>query len=282
MEIGIVGLGLIGGSLAKTIKKHTEHTVYGRDLHEPVVLKAKLIDAIDGELTEERLGSCSLLILALYPDDTVRFLRENAARIRPGTIVVDCCGIKRPVCAAAFPLAKQYGFSFVGGHPMAGIEFSGFDYANGTLFEGASMILVPDPLVEIAVLDQLKTFFLSAGFGSIKLSTPEEHDHVIAYTSQLAHVLSSAYVKSPSALAHVGFSAGSFKDMTRVATLNETMWTELFLENKDYLAEEVAGLISRLQNYLDAITSEDAETLRTLLREGRERKAVLNQKELNL
>ena len=282
MEIGIVGLGLIGGSLAKTIQMHTEHTVYGRDLRQPVVLKAKLIDAIDGELTDSRIETCDLLILALYPDDTVAFLRENADRIRPGTIVVDCCGIKRPVCNAAFPLARAHGFTFVGGHPMAGIEHSGFDFAKGTLFEGASMILVPDPLVDIAVLEQLKTFFLSIGFGSIKLSTPEEHDHIIAYTSQLAHVLSSAYVKSPSALAHVGFSAGSFKDMTRVATLNETMWTELFLENKDYLAEEVAGLIERLQSYLDAISAEDAPALQALLREGRERKAVLNQKELAL
>lgn len=282
MQIGIVGLGLIGGSIAKAIKSNTAHTVYGRDLREPVVLKAKLLEAIDGELTEARISACDLLILALYPQDTVTFLQAHAAKLRPGTVVLDCCGVKRPVCSAAFPLAKQHGFTFVGGHPMAGVEFSGFDYANGALFQGASMILVPDPLVEIEVLDQLKSFFLSIGFGHIKLSTPEEHDHIIAYTSQLAHVLSSAYVKSPAALEHVGFSAGSFKDMTRVATLNEDMWTELFLENKDYLAEEIAGLIARLQGYLDAIEGGHAETLRTLLREGRERKAVLNQKEVRL
>ena len=276
MTIGIVGLGLIGGSIAKAIKENTEHTVLGFDIAPAVVCKAKLIGAIDGELTGEKLRDCDLVIIALYLEATVTYIKENAGLFKKGGIVVDCCGVKRDVCGAVEQIAAENGFTFVGGHPMAGIEFSGFEYSKKNLFEKASMIVTPYPGTHIKVIETLKKLFLKIGFNNFQITTPDEHDKMIAFTSQLAHVVSSAYVKSPAALNHKGFSAGSYKDMTRVAKLNENMWTELFLSNRDNLASEVDSLVERLQEYSGALKAGDAAGMTAMLREGRELKQQLN------
>ncbi|MBS7361208.1 MAG: prephenate dehydrogenase, partial [Oscillospiraceae bacterium] len=214
MKIAIIGLGLIGGSIAKAIKDNTDHTVYGADIQQSVVLRAKLIDAIDDELDDNKLSECDLVIIALYPEDTVKFISDKAGIIRKGSVVIDCGGVKRCICDPANRLAEENGFTFIGGHPMAGVERSGFESSFGMLFNNASMILAPSPEIDIDTLHRVKEFFLSIGFGSITIVTPEKHDRVIAYTSQLAHVLSSSYIKSPTATEHHGMSAGSFKDMT--------------------------------------------------------------------
>ena len=274
MKIGIIGLGLIGGSLAKAIKHYTKHTVLAKDIAETVVAKAKQVQAIDDELQFEQMQECDIIIIALYPNATISFLRGNAKLLR-GTTVIDCCGVKRVVQETALPIAKENGFVFIGGHPMAGTECSGFTASTANLFANASMILTPDVNVDVKLLSEVESFFLSLGFGRIQISTPDAHDRIISYTSQLAHVLSSAYVKSETAMLHSGFSAGSFLDMTRVALLNEDMWTELFLANSDNLANEAQALAERLLQYAQAIRSHDAQTLKTLLTDGRERKAFL-------
>jgi prephenate dehydrogenase len=272
MNVGVAGLGLMGGSAAKALRERTEHRVWGFDKNPDVVRTALEGGAIDAPLSGERLRLCDVLLVALYPRDAIDYVASKAPRLKKGALVVDLCGVKRPVCAALSPLAKAHGFTFVGGHPMAGIERSGYMHSDGALFSGATMILTPEPDLPPETLEKLRGFFLSLGFGSIQFSTPDEHDRIIAYTSQLAHVLSSAYIKSPAARRHRGFSAGSFQDMTRVARLNEEMWTELFLYNRAYLAGEVQALADRLSEYADAIREGDAERLRRLLREGRLRK----------
>lgn len=274
MKIAIIGLGLIGGSIAKAIKDNTDHTVYGADIQQSVVLRAKLIDAIDDELDDNKLSECDLVIIALYPEDTVKFISDKAGIIRKGAVVIDCGGVKRCICDPANRLAEENGFTFIGGHPMAGVERSGFESSFGMLFNNASMILAPSPEIDIDTLHRVKEFFLSIGFGSITIVTPEKHDRVIAYTSQLAHVLSSSYIKSPTAPEHHGMSAGSFKDMTRVATLNPKMWSELFIENKDNLVGEIDTLISHLQEYRDAINDCDSEKISALLEDGAQKKAA--------
>ena len=274
MKIAIIGLGLIGGSIAKAIKNNTDHTVYGADIQQSVVLRAKLIDAIDDELDDNKLSECDLVIIALYPEDTVKFIIDKAGIIRKGSVVIDCGGVKRCICDPANRLAEENGFTFIGGHPMAGVERSGFESSFGMLFNNASMILAPSPEIDIDTLHRVKEFFLSIGFGSITIVTPEKHDRVIAYTSQLAHVLSSSYIKSPTATEHHGMSAGSFKDMTRVATLNPKMWSELFIENKDNLVGEIDTLISHLQEYRDAINDGDSEKISALLEDGAQKKAA--------
>lgn len=274
MKIAIIGLGLIGGSIAKAIKDNTDHTVYGADIQQSVVLRAKLIDAIDDELDDNKLSECDLVIIALYPEDTVKFISDKAGIIQKGSVVIDCGGVKRYICDPANRLAEENGFTFIGGHPMAGVERSGFESSFGMLFNNASMILAPSPEIDIDTLHRVKEFFLSIGFGSITIVTPEKHDRVIAYTSQLAHVLSSSYIKSPTATEHHGMSAGSFKDMTRVATLNPKMWSELFIENKDNLVGEIDTLISHLQEYRDAINDGDSEKISALLEDGAQKKAA--------
>ncbi len=274
MTVGIVGLGLIGGSMAKSIKVRTEHTVYGIDKDNETMTMATMSGSIDAPLTEDNLKDCDLLLAALPPSALLKWAEETAPKISSNTILCDLCGVKRVICSAIAPLAQKYGFSYIGGHPMAGKELSGFANADTELFVGASMILTPDENSNIIVLDKLKSFFLSIGFGVITFSTPEEHDRIIAYTSQLAHISSSAYVKSPTAQTHMGFSAGSFNDMTRVARLDENMWTELFSANRDNLISELDTFISHLNEYMNALKANDTDSLRELLKNGRQLKAT--------
>lgn len=272
MTVGIIGLGLIGGSLAKAFKAHTDHRVLGYDCDASVNQYALLTGSIDGIATVETLADCELIMLAVYPAATVSYLTEMAPVIAPGTVVIDCGGIKRSICEKCRPLAKEHGWIFIGGHPMAGLHQSGFKYATAELYAGASMILTPEDTKDIALLEKVTGWLKAIGFGSVTVTSPEQHDEIIAFTSQLAHVVSNAYVKSPRAKVHRGFSAGSYRDLTRVARLNEVMWTELFLENRDNLSAEIGHLISSLQEYQTALQNGDAETLRALLRDGSDRK----------
>jgi len=276
LTVGIVGLGLIGGSLAKAAKENTMHTVLGMDIAQPVVLKARLLDAIDGELKPDTLKRCDILLIAIHPQDTLKFMKDNAAKFNSDGMVIDCCGIKREVCKLGAALAAKHGFTFIGGHPMAGKERSGFEHSAKTLFSRASMILTPPHDIALDKIETAKQFFLELGFGSVKLSTPDEHDRIVAYTSHLAHVLSSAFVKSEAAKLHRGFSAGSFRDMTRVATLHPGMWTELFMANRDYLSAEVENLIRNLSMYRDALKNADREEIYRLLDEGTKLKAEID------
>ena len=277
MKIGIVGLGLIGGSMARSIKTHTKHTVLGIDLKESEMKKAELVGAIDGRLTDEEIGRCEVVIIALFPAQIVKYIESHAHLFSEGTRVFDCGGVKQMVCQPLREITKSAKWKFMGGHPMAGREFSGFSYSKDDLFEQASMILTPAPEATMEDRQWAKDFFISIGFLRVRFATPEDHDEIIGYTSQMAHVVSSAYVKTPMALKHKGFSAGSFQDMTRVARLNEDMWTELFMDNREPLIREVQGMIDRMNEYRDALIDGDAKRLKQLLREGREMKEMLDE-----
>ncbi len=269
MNITIVGLGLIGGSFAKATKSRTAHTVMGCDLDDEVKLFARLTGAIDKPFDAALLPESDLILLALRPHAAIGWLKENAAQIAKSAVVVDMCGTKREVCTEMSAIAKANGFMYVGGHPMAGKECGGFVNATESLYDDASMILTPDSSIDMKTLELLKNYFTDIGFANLTFSTPEEHDEIIAYTSQLAHIVSGAYVKSPTAAKRRGFSAGSFKDMTRVARLDEDMWTELMLQNSDYLCDELATLITKLTEYREALLANDADALRECLKEGR-------------
>ena len=272
MKTAIIGLGLIGGSLAKAVRERTDHTVYGYDKNAETMFLAEMTGGIDAPLTEENLGSCDLILIAIRPDYAVQWVREHAESIRKGAIVVDMCGVKRAVVSEIAPLAKQHGFRYIGGHPMAGKEVSGYKNAVSHLFDGASMILTPDQNTDLPLLETLRDFFYALGFARLTFSTPEEHDRIIPYTSQLAHITSSAYIQSPESQEQFGFSAGSFRDLTRVARLDEDMWTVLMLDNADHLSKQVDILVSNLQQYQQALHEKDAEKLHELLKRGREMK----------
>ena len=271
MTVGIVGLGLIGGSLARAYHD-AGHRVLGFDRDASTVQFALLAGAVDEPLTEKNIGQCALLLLAVYPQAAADYLERMGGKLSPEAVVVDCCGIKREICEAGFRLADKYGWLFVGGHPMAGTHFSGFKYSRADLFRSAPMVLVPPVFDDIRLLERVKALLAAPGFGSFSVTTAEAHDRMIAFTSQLAHVVSNAYIKSPEAGAHKGFSAGSYKDLTRVAWLNAPMWTELFLDNRDNLLRELGTLIANLKVYRDALAQNDAEALCAALEEGKRRK----------
>ena len=245
MTIGIVGLGLIGGSFAKAYHA-AGWTVLGYDTDESVLSFAQLADAVDEPLTMDNSGSCELVLLCVRPQAAIGYLRQAAPHIGEKPLVIDCCGTKRVVCSQAFPLAKEYGFRYLGGHPMAGTQYSGFGHARANLYHNAPMVIVPPDFDDIELLTRAKELLSPAGFSRYSVTTAENHDEMIAFTSQMAHLVSNAYIKSPTATAHKGFSAGSYKDMTRVAWLNAPMWSELFLENRDCLLRELDCLMERL------------------------------------
>ena len=275
MNIGIVGLGLIGGSLAKSIKENTAHTVWGYDIDPSVITRASLCEAIDAPLIPSRLPLCDIVLIALYPSLCVDYVREHAHEFSPRAVIVDCAGVKRAVQEPISEIASCFDWHYIGGHPMAGREFSGFNYAKGDLFDRASMILTPGSEIDLETRAFIKAFFLEIGFASVRFTTPQEHDSMIAYTSQLAHIVSGAYVKNPLSDHHKGFSAGSFQDMTRVAKLNEDMWTELMMDNADLLVPSIDDLIERLAQYRGALAERNEEQLHALLKEGRIMKEAL-------
>lgn len=275
-KIGIVGLGLIGGSLAKAYKSNGDIVVLGRDKDKSIESFAKMSGAIDDTLDEEHFRDCDCIFLALRPGVALDFLRQNAGKIGAETLVIDCCGIKRGVCSEAFNLAKKGGFTFVGGHPMAGRQSGGFKYSKANLFQGASMIIVPEDHNDLDLMGRVKEIVTPAGFSKVTVTSAEEHDRIIAFTSQMAHVVSNAFIKSEAAPHHRGFSAGSYNDLTRVAFLDVDMWTELFLDNKDNLAGEIDGLVERLSEYSKALKAGDEESLKVLLAEGRDKKTEID------
>ncbi len=269
MIVGIIGLGLIGGSLAKAFCRSKDVTVLGWDTNRSIVEFAQIAEAIQAPLTEENLNTVDLLLLATYPEAVIEHMERLAPKLSKHTMVIDCAGTKEKVCQAVFPLAEEYGFRFLGGHPMAGTHNSGFKYSREDLFDGAPMVLVPPNFYDIRLLDEAKKMLAPVGFGRVSITTAADHDKRIAFTSQLAHVVSNAYVKSPTAREHAGFSAGSYKDLTRVAWLNPDMWAELFLENKEHLLFELNTIIENLTEYKTAMEQDDFSTLRQLLDDGR-------------
>lgn len=271
MNVGILGLGLIGGSLARAYALEG-HTVYAIQRNETMLSFAMLAGAVHGKLNEETIPKCDLILLAIYPDGSASWLEKNAHLISRDALVLDCCGVKQEICSRCFPVAAQYGFTFVGGHPMAGSQFSGFKYSRADLFSGAPMVLVPPVFDDIALLQRVKDALKPCDFGFYSVTTAQEHDKMIAFTSQMPHILSNAFIKSPTALKHKGFSAGSYRDLTRVAWLNPQMWAELFLENRDNVLFELDTYIENLEQYRQAIRENDMDRLVQLLDEGKKRK----------
>ena len=277
MNVGIIGLGLIGGSLAKAYKA-AGHIVFAQDIDESILEFAIMSGAVDASLEDDTLKDCELIFIALYPRTAIEYLEKAAQYIQPGTMVIDCCGTKKSICAAGFLLAEQYGFTFVGGHPMAGLEQSGFKYSKADLFKGASMIIVPPIYDNIIFLEKIKNLLTPAEFGRLTVTTADKHDEMIAFTSQMAHLVSNAFIKSPTVSMHKGYSAGSYKDLTRVAWLNEVMWAELFLENKENLLNELDLFLASLAEYRDALQTADNERLKALLYDGKRLKEEVDRR----
>ena len=277
MKVGIVGLGLIGGSMARAYKK-AGHTVYAADNNANILMFSQVSEVVTAPLDETTLPQCDLILLCIMPEGTIKYLEENSKYINKSAFVIDCCGTKVNVCKKGFELSNKYGYTFVGGHPMAGTHFSGFKYSRSDMFKGAPMVLVPPCFDNPELIEHIENLLKPAGFGSFSVTTAENHDKLIGFTSQMPHIISNAFIKSPTALSHKGFSAGSYKDLTRVAWLNAPMWTELFMENKDNVLNELEILIESLSAYKNAIEENDTNKLCALLEEGKLRKEQVDGK----
>jgi len=268
MIIGIVGLGLIGGSLARAFTTKTEHIVYGTDQLRSVALAARMIDATAEELTEDRIGDCDYIFVSLYPKAAIDWIREHAHRIRKDAIVADTCGVKGLVCEAVKPISEEYGFTFIGAHPMAGAAESGFGNSKDSLFVKTPMILCPYSGTDVAVVDRFRRLLNEIGISRTPIFTPEKHDEMIAYTSQLTHVMANAYIRTEKSMECKGCTGGSFRDATRVAKLNADMWTSLCMDNKEALLKELQDFKMRMAEYETALKNNDADTLKALFAAG--------------
>ena len=275
MNVGIVGLGLIGGSFAKAYKE-AGHRILGADTDKTILGFTILEGAVDAELNDENIKECDLLLITTYIHAAEEWLKAKAPVIDKHTVVIDCLGVKENICRTGFELAEKYGFTYVGGHPMAGTQYAGFKHSKATMFKGAPMVLVPPVYDDIEFLDNIKKLLEPAGFGRLSVTTAEEHDRMIAFTSQMAHIVSNAYIKSPTAGSHKGFSAGSYKDLTRVARLNPRMWAELFMDNRENVIKEIDWMVGFLNEYKDAIINDDEERLVRILDEGSKKKIALD------
>ena len=272
LTVGVVGLGLMGGSMAKTIKARTLSRVLGWNRTRATAEQALADGSIDAIATEALYKEADLVIIGLYPQATVDWLLENMPKMKKGCVIVDMVGVKQFMVDHLEQAALDAGVHYVGGHPMAGSHKAGYKNARANLFHAAPMVLVPPEGDDIALLARAKELLAPAEFGRFSVTSAAEHDRMIAFTSQLSHVVSNAYIKSPTACSHKGFSAGSYKDLTRVAWLNAPMWTELFMDNRDFLLAEIDTLIGNLRVYRDALADGDAAALCSALEEGKRRK----------
>lgn len=268
-KIVVVGLGLIGGSVAKALKLNTDHMVLGVDTQEDTLLDACSCGAIDEKASPEDLRTADVVYLCIYPESALEFAKENGPALKEGCILTDACGIKGEICQGMERLRGTGKYVFVAGHPMAGKELSGFAASDAGIFAGASYLIAPCGAPEWAV-DEVASLARSMGFGRVVMTTPEQHDREIAFTSQLPHVLACSYVMSPRCKEHQGFSAGSYRDVSRVANINDVLWTRLFLDNRDALTAELDELLKNLTLFRNAVADGKEEKLRKLLRTAAE------------
>lgn len=274
MKIIIVGLGLIGGGIAKALKKSTEHEIMGIDTNAATLEIATEAYAIDGIASPEDISEADIIYLCVYPQACLSFMKGNLHRIKESCIITDCCGIKREIASGMKDLQNERSFIFIPAHPMAGKEKNGFAESDPAIFQGASYIIATEE--ESAAAETIGELAKKMGFGRIVRTTPEKHDRIIAFTSQLPHVLACAYVLSPQSRLHRGFSAGSYRDVSRVADINAELWTDLFLDNADDLLAEIDTLIENLSKIREDISEADREKVFSFLSEAAETKRVID------
>lgn len=274
MTVGVAGLGLIGGSIVKAYHA-AGHRVYAWNRSRSTLDFALISGEVDAELNESNVAECDLIVVCLYPNASIEWIKNMAPYFGSKPLVMDACGTKRDICEACFKLAEENGFTFVGGHPMGGTKDSGYKYSKADMFKGVPMVVVPPRFDDIELFARVKELLEPLGIGRYSITTAEDHDQMIAFTSQLSHLVASSYIKSPAAERQGGFSGGTYKDMTRVAYLNAPMWAEIFISNKDCLIAELDSLIDNLSRYRKAISEEELEELTALLAEGSKRKETL-------
>lgn len=262
MEICVAGLGIIGGSLCLALKR-AGYFVAGWNRSQKHINYALENDIIDETATDFK--KYDAVFVALPPKAAVKFINEN--EFKDGAVVADICGVKGYLEKEIYK--KPRNFRYLGTHPMAGKEVSGVENACADLFDGACIIIVNNQNSDIYAVQLITELAAEMGFKKIIECSSDEHDRKIAYTSQLAHIVSNAYVKNEEIKGCLGFTGGSFQDMTRIAGVDENVWTELYLLNKKNLSLQIASLISSLEDIKSALDDGDEEELKRVLKDGR-------------
>lgn len=261
-QIAVVGLGIIGGSICGALTK-AGYVVDGFGRSEASVKFA--LEAGYIRKKGDNLADYDVVFIAVPPYATLDYLRNGT--FKDGALVADICGVKELPELAVYE--KERNYRYVGIHPMAGKETSGIASAAPELFKNANLIITHAPQTKAGDVAEIKEYASAMGFGKIVECTAKEHDKKIALTSQLAHIVSNAYVKSPQVKGCDGFTGGSFQDMTRIAGVDETVWTPLYACNRENIVQELNGLIENLTVYRDALVAKDDEKLSKTLKEGR-------------
>jgi len=271
MNIAIVGLGLVGGSVAKSLKGFKNANVFGIDTNEKTLEKAKADEVIEDGFTSANniLDKIDLTIICVYPQALVKFINENANLFKPGSIVLDMAGVKEYVMEAAKESGITEKVNFIGGHPMAGREVGGYENSLDTLFKGSGFLIVPDENATTESVETVKDALKFMGFTSIKVTTAREHDETIAFTSQILHVIAVALSKNEYYYSDKAFKGGSFRDYTRIALINESLWSETLMENRKYLLKRIDEFEEEIRIIKQVLLDGDKLTLRNILKNDR-------------
>ena len=274
MIITIIGLGIIGGSYAKGLTK-AGHIVYGIDKDLETIEYAKSKGYIlDGSIEANQLVSLAdLVIVGLYPNDVVPFIKNNLSLFREGQVVTDVCGVKECICEeATILLGNSY---FIGSHPMAGREKVGIKFADEKIFLGTNFLMCPIESTNQVAIDVVSQMANDLGFGRIHKISPKFHDEMIAYTSQLTHAIAVSLVNSTTSDEVVKFIGDSYRDLTRIAMINEMLWSQLFIENKDALTGQIDSFINELELIKTAINSENLDLLKEKFISSKKKREVM-------
>jgi len=273
MNITVVGLGLIGGSVARRLKGFNTCIITGMDINERSLLLAKRDNVIDIATLDsaEAVRNADFVILCLYPQANVDFVKNNVNFFKAGAVITDVSGVKGYVIDEISGILPD-NVDFVGGHPMAGREVGGYESSTDTLFDHASYIITPTEKNKPESVALVRSFAEHIGCKHVVTTTPAEHDAIIAYTSQLMHVVAVALCDNPMIERSTYFSAGSLRDCTRVAVINEKMWSELFLENKAALYDRITEMQQSLENVKVALKNDDRCELETIMKHATSQK----------
>ena len=273
MKITIIGLGIIGGSYAKGLTK-AGHIVYGVDKNKETIEYAiKEGYIVDGSSDTHFVSMADLVVIGLYPNDVLPFIKNNLEYFKPGQVVTDVCGVKECICEEATSLLKEA--YFIGSHPMAGREKVGIKFADEKIFLGTNFLMCPIEETNEIAKDVVKQMALDLGFGHIHEISPKFHDEMIAYTSQLTHAIAVSLVNSSLSDEVVKFIGDSYRDLTRIAMINEMLWSQLFIENKEALIEQIDSFVNELETLKSAVNSENLDLLKEKFISSKKKREVM-------
>ena len=277
MNIGIIGLGLMGASFAKRLSPQKDKTIYGIDQNEQTIQTALELNIIkEGSTDPDKLiKKCNLIILALYPTMIKPWIVENQQYLGSGTILMDISGVKTNIVEPVQAILRE-DLELISIHPMCGRESRGIDFAQADIFDNANYIIVPTNKNTPTAIEAAKQLGKDLRVKNISILSCEEHDRMIGFLSQLTHVIAVSLMNTHDNSHLVEYTGDSFRDLTRIATINEDLWSELFLLNKDILLDEIDQFLDATKHFRDSLEKEDIDEMKRLFIQSTNRRKLFN------